>query len=126
MNLGSDQIQALALQINDAISGVSNVDQILDDTNESLSRAKMLKESVESIRDEAVKQLRKAENVTLDLSKALEAQNEADQKIQTTQTDIDSARNDLAMISYNMEAATAAADISVDEVKDLSERQEAL
>ena len=126
MSLDNAEIQELAEKINNAISGVSNVDQILEDTSSDLNRAEQLEKAAKDVREEAVKQLKQAEAVTLDLSKASEAQNDADQKIQTTQTDIDSARKDLATISFKMEEATAAADASVIDVKKLSERQEEL
>ena len=102
MDLSTAEIEELADKINSAISGVSNVDQILDDTNDNLTKAKELKDNAEVIRDEALQQLEKANNITRDLSAAVEAQNIADQKIQTTQTDIDSARKDLATVSISI------------------------
>ena len=50
------------------------------------------------IRANAELQLQKANNITNDLGKALEAQNDADQKIQSANIDIDSARTDLGLV----------------------------
>ena len=98
MTMDNAKIEELAGNINNAISGVSNVDEILAETSGDLSRAETLRDSAVSIREEAEKQLAIAENVTKHLSEAVEAQNQADIRIQATQTDIDSARVDLSTV----------------------------
>ena len=98
LDLDNTAIQNLADQINDAISGVTNVEQILGDTSDDLRRAEGLKTDAERIRDNAKTQLDTANNITEDLGKALEAQNDADQKIQAANIDIDSARTDLSQV----------------------------
>merc|ERR1712029_1160277 len=126
LDLDNAAIQQLAGQINDAISGVSNVDAILDETKEDLQRAEDLSRNTKRIRENAELQLQKADNITNDLGRALEAQNDADNKIQSANGDIDSARTDLGLIEHEMNEAMAAADASVEAVQGLSQRQEAL
>ena len=95
LSLDSTEIESLAQQINEAISGVVNVDQILEDTEDDVAKAEALKKRADQVRQEAEQTLEHAETVTKSLSEAVEAQNQADIAIQSTQEDIDSARKDL-------------------------------
>lgn len=126
LNMDPAKIAELAEKINVAIEGVANVDEILADTSDDLARAQVLSESAKRAKELADEQLKHAEKVTQDLSLAVEAQNRADVDIQATQTDIDSARKNLAKISEEMEKATNAADTSVTDVGDLAARQQQL
>ena len=98
LSLDSTEIESLAQQINEAISGVVNVDQILEDTEDDVAKAEALKKRADQVRQEAEQTLEHAETVTKSLSEAVEAQNQADIAIQSTQEDIDSARKDLAQV----------------------------
>ena len=49
LSLGSNAIQDLASQINDAISGVMNVEQILADTADDVQKAGDLKSRAEQV-----------------------------------------------------------------------------
>ena len=99
LRLDDNKITEIANEINNAIGGVANVEQILQDTQPDLETAQQLSQRAKDAERLAQEQLEKANKVTDDLSKALEAQNRADVSIQTTQTDIDSARKDLAQVS---------------------------
>ena len=83
------------------------MEQILQDTKPDLETAQQLSQRAKDAERFAQEQLQKANKVTDDLSQALEAQNKADVSIQTTQTDIDSARKDLAQVScFNLDKRT--------------------
>jgi coxsackievirus/adenovirus receptor len=123
LRLDDSTISDIATEINNAIENVADVEGILGDTRADLSRVETLLTTAKEAEQFAGGELEKANKVTDDLSKALEAQNKADVSIQTTQTKIDSARKDLAQIANDMDQATNAADASVDDVRDLTERQ---
>ena len=98
LRLDDNKITEIANEIKDAIDGVANVEQILSETQPDLQKALELSQRSKGVERFAQEQLDKANKVTDDLSKALEAQNKADVSTQTTQTDIDSARKDLARV----------------------------
>ena len=98
MDLESSAIADLADQINAAIGSVSNVEQILSDTSDDLNTAQDLKVRADRTRENAEAQLKHAEEVTTNLSEAVEAQNKADVSIQSAQADIDVARKDLSQV----------------------------
>ena len=64
-------------------------------------RVQQLAEASKQAEGYAKAELDKANKVTDDLSKALEAQNKADVSIQATQTKISTAREDLAQVIRN-------------------------
>ena len=99
MRLDDSKISGIANEINDAIEKVTNVEGILGDTRADLMRVQDLARSSKQAEQYANEELDKANKVTDDLSKALEAQNTADASIQTTQTKISAAREDLAQVS---------------------------
>jgi len=72
--------------------------QILEETNDDVKRAVDLKRHAEQVKGEAENRLAHAAKVKDALSKAEEAQNQAEIAIQGTQGDIDSARSDLAQV----------------------------
>ena len=94
-------ISDIANEINDAIEKVTNVEGILGDTRQDLMRVQNLAQASKQAEEYANKELEKANKVTDDLGKALEAQNTADVSIQATQTKISSAREDLAQVMYS-------------------------
>ena len=98
MRLDDSTISNIATEINDAIEKVTNVEGILTDTRADLMRVQELAEQSKQAEDYAKAELDKANKVTDDLSKALEAQNKADVSIQATQTKISTAREDLAQV----------------------------
>ena len=98
MDLESNAIADLGDQINAAIGSVSNVEQILSETSDDLSRAQDLKFRADRSRENAENQLKHAEEVTTNLAEAVEAQNKADVSIQSAQADIDVARKDLSQV----------------------------
>lgn len=106
MDLDSSEISGLAQEINSAIDSVTNVDQILAETADDLSRAQELQQRADRTKQNAEEQLKHAEEVTNFLSQAVEAQNKADISIQSAQEDIDSARKDLSQVSYRQERQT--------------------
>lgn len=101
MDLTETEILELGQEINVAISSVTNVDEILEDTTEDLRRAEDLKARADFTRLNAEQQLKHAQEVTDSLSEALEAQNKADAGIRSAQTDIDEARRDLSEVKSN-------------------------
>ena len=100
MRLDDSTISNIANEINDAIEKVTNVEGILGDTRQDLMRVQNLAQASKQAEEYANKELEKANKVTDDLGKALEAQNTADVSIQATQTKISSAREDLAQVMY--------------------------
>ena len=104
LDLDESEIQTLALQINNAIVGVANVDQILADTADDLSTAQALKAKAEKVRDEAIAQREIANNVTKSLGEALVSQSAAENAVLETRTDIDSARSDLGQVYLNFQS----------------------
>ena len=100
LRLDDSTISNIANEINNAIEKVTNVEGILGDTRQDLMRVQNLAEASKQAEEYANKELEKANKVTDDLGKALEAQNTADVSIQATQTKISSAREDLAQVMY--------------------------
>ena len=98
LNLGDGEIEDLAAQINNAVVGVPDVEQILADTADDLERARALKTRAESVRDEAIAQREVAESVTQSLSEAAVSQDAADIAVTQTRQDIDSVRSDLGQV----------------------------
>lgn len=123
LRLNDSTISDIANKINVAISNVADVEGILGDTESDLAKVLELAQASKNARKFAQDELDKANKVTENLSQALEAQNNADVSIQSTQTKIGSAREDLAQIANEMEQATNAADASVVDVRDLTTRQ---
>ena len=99
LDLNTAQIQGLAVNINNAIVGVADVDQILADTADDLITAEDLKTRAETVQAEAKAQLESAESVTRALSQAAVSQDAADLAVTQTRSDIDSARADLGQVS---------------------------
>ena len=99
LRLDDSTISDIATEINNAIENVADVEGILGDTRADLSRVETLLTTANEAEQFAGSELEKVNKVTDDLSKALEAQNNADVSIQTTQTKIDSARKDLAQVN---------------------------
>ncbi|XP_040566371.1 laminin subunit beta-1 isoform X1 [Lepeophtheirus salmonis] len=126
MSLDASEIQNLAGQINEAISSVTNVDQILQETEEDLLKAQSLQVRADDTRVRAASQLEEATRVTSSLSNAVEDQNKADIAIQEASEDIIAARSDLEKISDQMETAVGSADASFNGVSELAERQKNL
>ncbi|CAB4063911.1 LAMB1 [Lepeophtheirus salmonis] len=106
MSLDASEIQNLAGQINEAISSVTNVDQILQETEEDLFEGTISSSSSRRY--------------------AVEDQNKADIAIQEASEDIIAARSDLEKISDQMETAVGSADASFNGVSELAERQKNL
>lgn len=98
MDKDTEGIQALADQINVAITSVTNVDDILEDTREPLRNAEELKYRADMVKTEAEKELEKAEKITKALSDAVEAQNIVSEAIVGAQENIDNARTDLGQV----------------------------
>ena len=98
LNLDQNQIENLASNIENAINGVADVEQILTDTAEDITTAEDLKARAEAIQVEAKAELDRAESVVKNLSEADESQNAADIAVSQTRNDIDSARADLGQV----------------------------
>ncbi len=99
LNKDQTEIENLAMNINNAIVGVANVDQILQDTADDLITAEDLKTRAETVQAEAREQLDKAENVTQALSQAAVSQDAADLAVAQTRADTNLARADLGQVS---------------------------
>ena len=102
LRLNDITISNIATEINNAIENVADVEGILGDTREDLLRVQTLADASKQAESYAKDELTKANKVTDDLSKALEAQNTADVSIQATQTKIGSAREDLAQVNSQL------------------------
>ena len=96
--MDQNQIENLASDIENAINGVADVEQILTDTAEDITTAEDLKARAEAIQIEAKAELDRAESVVKNLSEADESQNAADIAVSQTRNDIDSARADLGQV----------------------------
>ena len=107
LRLNGTTISDIAAEINNAIQNVADVEGILTSTGPDLIRVKQLAEASKQAETYAKNELAKANKVTDDLSKALEAQNKADVSIQTTQTKISSAREDLAQVNIVLRSKSA-------------------
>ena len=103
--LAQDQaeIEKLAVDINNAIVGVPDVDQILADTADNVLMATELKNEAEAVQKEAKTQLDIAEKIIRELSNAAVSQDAAEEAVIQTRNDIDSARTNLGQVSYFFE-----------------------
>ena len=101
--LAQDQaeIEKLAVDINNAIVGVPDVDQILADTADNVQMAGNLKNEAEAVQKEAKTQLDIAEKIIRELSNAAVSQDAAEEAVIQTRDDIDSARTNLGQVSYS-------------------------
>merc|ERR1719277_2312618 len=95
MTMDTNEIQQLANKINEATGSVTDVDKINQNTAGPLRQAEDLKAKADRAKMDAAAQLARAENVTKSLGDAEEAQNAANEAIQSALADIDSARKDL-------------------------------
>ena len=104
--LAQDQaeIEKLAVDINNAIVGVPDVDQILADTADNVLMATDLKNEAEAVQKEAKTQLDIAEKIIKELSNAAVSQDAAEEAVIQTRNDIDSARTNLGQVSYILNA----------------------
>ena len=104
--LAQDQaeIEKLAVDINNAIVGVPDVDQILADTADNVLMATDLKNEAEAVQKEAKTQLDIAEKIIKELSNAAVSQDAAEEAVIQTRNDIDSARTNLGQVSYFLNA----------------------
>ena len=100
LNLDKDAIEQMAVDINNAIVGVPDVDQILADTGDDVINAEKLKNDAEAVKTEAKTQLEIAEKIINELSKAAVSQDAAETAVGQTRTDIDSARTNLGQVSF--------------------------
>jgi len=126
MTMDTNEIQQLANKINEATGSVTDVDKINQNTAGPLRQAEDLKAKADRAKMDAAAQLARAENVTKSLGDAEEAQNAANEAIQSALADIDSARKDLGDIKHEMEQATAASDKTFEDTKLLLEKQKLL
>ena len=126
MTMDAAQIQDLADQINEATASVTDVDKINQETATPLQKAEDLKNRADLAKKDAEAQLARAENVTKSLGDAEEAQNAAEEAIQSALTDIASARKDLGFIQSEMEEATAVSDNTFENTNQLMEKQRQL
>merc|ERR1712198_172355 len=126
MAMDAGEIQDLADQINEATATVTDVDKINEQTAKPLQTAEDLKLRADAAKTEAMTQLARAENVTKSLGDAEEAQNAAEEAIQSALADIASARNDLGFIQSEMEAATTVSDKTFENTNALLELQRRL
>jgi predicted nucleic acid-binding Zn-ribbon protein len=126
MSLDAASIQALAEQINGAMDSVANVDQIISDTTADLNRAQAIRDAANQAAAAATDQLRETERITNALSQAEDMQTKANADITGAQAKIDEAKFDLAKIKDSMETATLAADESVLNIAELSDRKNSL
>ena len=126
MTMDAAQIQELADQINVATASVTDVEKINQETAGPLSKAEDLKVRADQARAEAEAQLVRAENVTRSLGEAAEAQNVAEEAIQSALADIASAREDLGFIRSEMESATRVSDQTFEDTNTLLEEQRKL
>ena len=100
--LAQDQaeIEKLAVDINNAIVGVPDVDQILADTADNVLMATDLKNEAEAVQKEAKTQLDIAEKIIRELSNAAVSQDAAEEAVIQTWNDIDSAGTNLGQVSH--------------------------
>merc|ERR1712204_94147 len=105
MTMDANQITDLANQINEATESVPDVDKINQETAGPLQEAEDLKARADQAKMDAAAQLARAENVTKSLGDAEEAQNAAEEAIQSALEDITTARKDLGFITSEMDEA---------------------
>ena len=98
--LDQDYIDQMAIDIQNAIVGVPDVDQILADTGDDVINAEQLKNDAEEVKTEAKTQLDIAEKIIKELSNAAVSQDAAETAVCRTQNDINSARTNLGQVSF--------------------------
>ncbi|XP_071442864.1 laminin subunit beta-1 isoform X2 [Hetaerina americana] len=116
------QIMELAQQINNTIASLTDIDAILEDTADDLSRANKLKKDADDAKSAAERILDTAQTVVEALNEAKEAQDKAERAIQKANDDIDAANRDLTQINSETTAAYQKANGTVQEVDILQEK----
>ncbi|XP_064631916.1 laminin subunit beta-1-like isoform X2 [Lineus longissimus] len=126
ISLSPDQIRDLAMQINDTIEGLTNIDAILEATKDDLNRAQSLKNRADTAKKDADSILNTAQGVSGALDDAMDAQDAAEAAIQNATQAISAAQGDLTMVETETDDAMNISMGSMNQVMDLKDRLEKL
>ena len=126
MSLTPDQILDLARQINDTMSGITNIEAILVATAGDLARANDLKRRADRAKVRADEILDTAKQVLDALDRAKDAQYRAQEAIRKATQDIDGAQGDLVQIAGESESAAALSAKAAEEITRLQDRLDEL
>ena len=122
MSLTPDQILNLAKQINDTMSGITNIESILVATASDLQTANDLKRRADVAKARADSILGTATLVLDALEKARAAQDKAQEAIRKATRDIEGANGDLLQISRESDTAQNLTQKAADEIAALQDR----
>ncbi|KAK2718943.1 laminin subunit beta-1-like [Artemia franciscana] len=122
ISLQPEQITELSERINDAITSLTNIDDILAATSDDLKTANTLKARADTAKLDAEEILNLVQEVLEALDEATKSQEEARGAIDNASADISAVEKDLAQISSETADAQQKASDSVRDVEDLSSR----
>lgn len=122
ISLTPDQIRDLARQIKEAISGLTNIEDILEATRDAIRTALELKMKADSAKLSADDVLRIANLIIELLRKAGEAQTAAETAVTDAQIEITGAKSDLDEIEFHMSEVDIRSNSTLIRVFDLRER----
>ncbi|CAH1782676.1 unnamed protein product [Owenia fusiformis] len=126
ISLKPEEIRNLSRQINETITGLTDIDAILDATRDDLLKAKNLKERADKAKENA-DAIRDTANEILELLKqAREAQDIATEAIDAANEDIDNAEKDLTSIESETSAGLDKSTRAYEDIEDLKARLEKL
>lgn len=126
ISLTPEQIRDLAAQINATVKGLTDIEKILNETNDDLNRARRLKERADKASLEAGDVLDTADHVQKALEGAKMSQDKAAIAIDQVQEDIKNAKEDLQMIENIMSTSATNATKSLKIIKVLKDRLNSL
>lgn len=126
ISLTPEQIRDLAAQINSTVKGLTDIEKILNETNDDLNRARRLKERADKASLEAGDVLDTADHVQKALEGAKMSQDKAAIAIDQVQEDIKNAKEDLQMIENIMSTSATNATKSLKIIKVLKDRLNSL
>jgi coxsackievirus/adenovirus receptor len=98
LQLDPEEIKSLATKIDITVASLKDVEQIIENTRNDLSRVEELKQIANHTKQRADNVLETANKVVLALSETEEAQEKALEAIKKSKTDVELAKNDLGQI----------------------------
>ncbi|XP_065338114.1 laminin subunit beta-1 isoform X2 [Cloeon dipterum] len=126
IHLEPAQITELAQMINNTISSLTNIDDILAATSGDLNTANSLKHDADEAKAEAEGMLKRAEEVLNELLNATATQKQAEDAIEKANDVISNAENDLTQIASDVTEAQQKSNETLTEVDNLQDKINAL
>nr|AJO16035.1 laminin beta-wing chain [Bombyx mori]AJO16036.1 laminin beta-wing chain [Bombyx mori] len=113
------EITDLSQRINESVSQLTNIENIIAETAPDLERAKALKDNATSASNNANLTLDMANKVLQSLDEAQAAQDAAENAIEKANSDIEAAKSDLIPIALETEQAQKKANETIEDVEAL-------